>query len=127
MVALRLVEEPLMLQEICSKRGMRCGEGIEAYFVTENGANVGACIFKVEEDTAKILFADHNIVQDRQLSDLTLRATLDYLIKNGVKQVVNYAAFPQAVMEPLGFAVSEFGSRLSLEGFSFGCGSHPGK
>lgn len=124
MIKLQLVTEPAVLNFICRQRGTRALETTEAYLVVEDGKNVGACIFKVDPPQGNIIFADHNITADDEISDLTLRAVVDYMQRNEVLDVENHAAFPEGIVKSVGFTVSEFEQTLNLRGFKLSCGGH---
>lgn len=124
MIKLQLVTEPAVLDFICRQRGTCALDTTEAYLAVEDGKNVGACIFKVEPPKGDIIFADHNITADSEISDLTLRAVVDYMQRNEVLDVQNHAAFPEKVVKLVGFTASNDRQTLVLRGFKLSCGGH---
>lgn len=124
MIKLQLVNEQAVLDFICRQRGTRASDSTEVYFAVEDGKNLGACIFKIESEKGDIIFADHNITADDEVADLTLRAVVDYMQRNGALDVENHNVYPEKIVKSVGFTVTETAQTLDLRGFKLTCGCH---
>lgn len=118
MIIIRNADNELLIREMCGKCSFRADENTGVYMVFEDARPVGNCIYKLVEDKGMIVFADYNITESRDISDLTLRTVTDYMMRHGAKELVSYANFPEMVYRAVGFTVTDNGATVDLTNFT---------
>jgi len=121
MIVIRNAESELLIREACAKCSYRPDEFTGVYMVFEDFRPLGNCIYKLKEKDGMIIFADHNITESDEISDLTLRTVTDWMMRHGAKTLTSYAAFPEKVYRAVGFTVAEEVATVDLTNFSFSC------
>ena len=118
MIIIRNADSDLLIRELCAKCSFRPDENTGVYMVFEDAKPVGNCIYKLVGDKGMLIFADHNITESAEISDLTLRTVTDWMMRYGAKELTSYAAFPEKVYRALGFTVTDDFAFADLTNFS---------
>ena len=121
MIIIRNAESELLVRELCAKCSFRPDENTGVYMVFEDTKPVGNCIYKLVGEKGMIVFADHNVTESAEISDLTLRTVTDWMMRNGAKELTSYAAFPASVYRAVGFTVNDDFAFADLTNFSLHC------
>ena len=126
MLIVKHAEDDLLIREICSKYSMRADEDTGAYMVFDDYRLVGNCIYKIKDGNGMIIFADLNITDSREISDLVLRTVTDFMQRSEAKKIVSYATFPRSVYESVGYTCNSDGAVVDLAGYTLPhpCGGH---
>ena len=118
MLIVKKAADELLINEICAKYSMRADAGTGAYMVFDDYRLVGNCIYKIKGEDGMIIFADLNITDNAQISDLVLRTVTDYMQRSGVRTLKSYANFPQSVYKSVGYTLTDSEATVDLTDYT---------
>ena len=126
MLIVKNAPDELLIGDICAKYSMRADKDTGVYMVFEDHRLVGNCIYKITDDAGMIIFADLNITDSIEISDLVLRTVTDYMQRSGVKTLKSYASFQQSVYKSVGYTLTDNGGVVDLTDYTLPhpCGGH---